>query len=313
MKTKAWTIAVAAALVVFTMQPADAAVAVGYNRIIVPAGTDVRLTIPFNSVPVEQHAVTSVDTVNGKISVANAVTGLYTDTHYVRFVNGNGEGLWTTIAGISGAEITLDVGQVASKVNVGDVFRIYKHHTLDSIFQAGMKDRMFKVGTQVLIYENNIDSMKMNKSAAKVAVYSPAGVWAGAGVTGSTILKPETQFILRNQSGDALEMITLGQVPDYSVSMLVAPSGDLVVGSGYPLPVVLKDSGLGASLRQVLFYDNGATGYNKSSSKVATYSPAGSWVGAGVTGNEIIAPSEMITLRLPSSEAGDMVTVTKPY
>lgn len=88
-----------------------------------------------------------------------------------------------------------------------------------------------------------------------------------------------------------------------------------MIGSGYPVPVVLKDSGLGANQRQVYFYNNDASGINKSAVKTAAYTTSGGgrWIGSGVTGNELIGASESVTLRLPAGETMSKVTIVKPY
>jgi hypothetical protein len=184
------------------------------------------------------------------------------------------------------------------------------------VFPNSLFNVAYTSGSKILIFENNLAAMSQNKAATKTATYTTAGggQWVGAGITSNTILKPETQFILRNNSATSFLVTTTGVVPDYAVSMRIAPNGDLVIGSGYPRPVVLKDSGLHGNLRKVLFFDNSAVGQNKAAIKTATYSTAsGTWVGAGVTGNELITASEAVTLRLPVGEAGTKVSVYKPY
>ncbi len=310
-KMMAITIAALMGLVVRSVIASDA---VGYNRITVPANSDVRLSVPFNQDIVGTFNVNGIVAGSG-VTVTDPLTpGAFANTYYVRFISGNGTGLWSTISNNGASDFVFVDLNVLNFINVGDKFRVYKHQTLSSVFPTSLLGISYVSGSQVLIYDNNIAAMTTNKSAAKVAAFTSAGGghWVGSGVNDNTILKPETQFILRNNSGSTLTMITRGHVPDYSVSTLIAPNGDLVIGSGYPLPVVLKNAGLNAALRQVLFYDNSATGINKSAVKVAVFSGS-NWVGAGVTGNELINPSSSITFRLPTSEAGTKVTINKPY
>jgi len=287
--------------------------AAGYNAIAVPAKADVLLAVPFNQDHLGLHQVTGV-TGNG-VTVAGGLTaGAFGPGHYLRFVDGDGEGLWSTVVGNTANAIQVANPAILAHLAGGNSFRIYPHHTLGSLFPAGQQGMSYVNGTQVLVYENNLAAMTQNKSAAKVAAYTGGG-WVGAGVNANTVLAPETKFVLRNNANEPLVMVLHGAVPDYAVGMLVAPAGDLVVGSGYPVPVVLKNSGLAGNQRQVLFYDNEAAGFNKSASKAAAYTTAGAgaWVGAGVTGNEEILPSESVTLRLPGGDAGAKVTIPKPY
>jgi uncharacterized protein (TIGR02597 family) len=315
MKMKASAIT-AAALLALAAQAANAADAVGYNTVTVPANSDVLVSVPFNQNPVGTFTVHSV--VSGGVTVTNGLTAnAYTNGYYVRFTSGAGEGLWSTISANGTGGFTLADAAVLSYVAAGNEFRVYKHHTLASVFPKGMYGISYTNGTQVLVYDNNRAAMAVNKAPAKTASYttSGGGRWAGSGVNDSTILKPETQFILRNNASTPFTLITQGDVPDYSVSMLIAANGDLVIGSGYPVPVVLKDAGIGANQRQVLFYDNAATGKNKAPVKTAAYTTSGGgrWVGSGVTGNELIQSSAAVTLRLPLAEVGQKITFTKPY
>ena len=317
MKNHVTAIAVVA-LLALAAQSAIAGNVVGYNKITVPANADVRLSVPFN------QTIQGTYTVNGKTGSTVTTTealaaGTYAvNAYYVRFISGNASGLWATISANGANSLTLGDANVANLVNNGDTFRVYAHYTLGTLFPKGMYGVSYTNGTVVNIYANNIAAMVQNKSAAKVASYTTngGGKWVGNGVSNSTVLVPETQFILRNGSAQQLTMMTFGEVPDYSVSMLIAPGGDLVIGTGYPMPVVLKNSGLGGTnQRTVFFYDNSATGINKSSVKTASYTTGGGgkWVGNGVTGNELILPSQTITFRLPAGETGTKVTIPKPY
>jgi len=316
---KVRTIAIiAAAFLALIVQSTNAVASVGYNHIVIPASSDARLSVPFNQNIEGTYTVDNV-TISG-VTVTDVLVGnAFADSYYVRFIDGNGEGLWSTISSNGTGNFDIADLNVLNYVSIGDTFRVYKHHTLSSVFPKGMYGKSFTNGTKVLIYENNIDVMSQNKAAVKSATYTTAagGKWVGAGINNNTILEPDTQFIFRNNTAQSFELITLGDVPDYSVSRLIAADGDLIIGTGYPVAVVLKDSGLGGNnLRKVLFYDNTASGQNKAAVKTATYTTAGGgkWVGSGITGNELINPSESITFRLPSSEVyGSKVTIKKPY
>lgn len=314
MKSKLRAIATAT-LLALAVGSANAQQVVGYNRVTVPANSDARLTVPFNQAIEGTFAVTAKSGATLTVS-ATLTANQYASAYYVRFISGNASGLWATISNNAVNSITLADTAVANLVSAGDTFRVYKHHTLGSLFPKGMCGVSHVAGTKILIYANNLASTQ-NRSASKTATYNGTTYkWSGSGISDATILVPETQFIVRNLAAAPLTVTFAGTVADYSVSLLVAPSSDQLIGSGYPVPVVLKHSGLGGvNQRKVLFYNNAAIGQNKSAIKTATYSTTTSkWGGAGVTGDEIIAPSEVINFRLPAGEVlGTKVTLVKPY
>ncbi|RPI61910.1 MAG: TIGR02597 family protein, partial [Planctomycetaceae bacterium] len=166
------------ALLALAAGSAGAQNVVGYNRITVPAGTDVRLTVPFNQALEGTFAVATKT--GSTVTVADTlVAGKYnnvaTAAYYVRFTSGNASGLWTTITSNDVNGFTLADANVMNLVSVGDSFRVYKHHTLSSLFPKGMYDVSYTNSTKVLIYANNIAAMAQNKPAAKTASYTTAG------------------------------------------------------------------------------------------------------------------------------------------
>lgn len=313
--------AITVALMGLVAQSASAQTVVGYNRFVVPANSDARLTVPFTQVAEGTFTVSGKE-VDG-IDVAGPVTPNYANTYYVRFTSGTASGLWMTITSNTTTRFVLDGTVAAARttllglVNTGDTFRVYKHQTLASMFPKTMYGVSYTNGTTVYMYDNNISAMTTNKSSARSGSYttSGGGRWAGSGVNDNTVLKPETLFLIRNSSATPLTETFFGIVPDFSVKMLVAANGDLVIGTGYPVPVALKNVGLNGSNRTVYFYDVSATGTNKSSSKSASYtlSGGGRWAGSGVNGDEPIQPSQAVTLRLPLTDAGSIVTIPRPY
>lgn len=310
----------AAALLAFAVPMAQAQDAVGYNRIVVPANADVLLSVPFNQDSEGTYTVSSSDATSVTVANASFAVDGYNNSHYIRLTNGDGEGLWTTIVDTGASTLTLEETKVLDYIVDGTTtFRVYPHHTLGSLFPSGMYGVSYTNGTQVLIYENDLSDMRQNRSSSIAAAYttSDGGRWGGAdGVSSSTVLKPETRFILRNNDSEEYAVIMHGAVPDYNVCMLIAADGDLVTGSGYPVPVTLDESELGANQRQVLLYDNTtADKDNRSASTLAAYTTddGGRWTGAGVDGTERILPSESFTLRLPSAEAGTKISIPKPY
>ncbi len=288
----------------------------GVNAIQVPAQSDVTFTIPFTQAAVATYTIASKDA-DG--IVVNPAPGAFDDAYYVRFISGGAEGLWITVDSVSGSEITLDGDTPAERtsildlVSVGDTCRVYKHYTVASLFPKGMYSHSYNEDTTLFIYDNDTVAMGENKAAAASASYtlSAGGRWVGSGATRP--LEPETRVVLRNGSDDALRLWTWGVVPDYTVSMLIGADGDLNIGSGYPVSVPLSSAGLGSDGRVLFFYDNAASGTNKAAQWSATYTTSGGgrWVGSGA--GRSLKPSEAMTLRLPSDEAGNKVSITKPY
>jgi uncharacterized protein (TIGR02597 family) len=306
---------------------------VGYNKNSVPANSDRRFSVAFNrdansSYTSAGKTAVSV-TVAGPVTVGkfNAGSDMTKAPYYIRFTSGNAAGLWISIKSNTAAEFVLDdsASAVAARDRIlalvaadgGDSFRVYKHNTIDSTFPKEQLGLSFVNLTQILGYDNNLGSMSQNKAATLLATYSTtSGRWNPSG-SGDKILKPETAYIVRNTSSQALTLMTSGTVPDYAVAVLTAPGGDLNVASGYPVPILLGASGIGGvNLRQVLFYDNASTGQNKAPAKTATYSTSSGKWNPSTAGNDRnvapINPSQTIILRLPAGDT-NKVTISKPY
>ncbi len=297
------------------------AAVVGYLKVTVPPRADARLSVPLHQTETGTFSVASV--ANGAIAVNGDPfeTDEFADLYYVRFITGQGRGLWSTIAFNDSSHLVPADPAVLAYVNAGDTFRIYKHHTLGSLFPAGLKGTAFNADTSILLCDNNRAQMQQNPSAARVAYWNDDApdeggqMWEGYGVDNNTIIPPETAFIVRNESDDELTILLPGNVPDFAVSVLTAPGGDLNIGSGYPVGLKLKDAGLGGEGRAVLFYENGTTDINKSASRTAYFDEEEEtlWGGYLIDGNYIVQPAETITLRLPADDGGTKVTIPMPY
>ncbi|MCY2927130.1 MAG: TIGR02597 family protein, partial [Planctomycetota bacterium] len=184
----------AVALLALAVQSASAGNVVGYNKIVVPANTDVRLSVPFTQTIQGTYTVAGKTGSTVTTSEALSASTYPASAYYVRFVSGNASGLWATISANGANSLTLADANVANLVNNGDTFRVYAHYTLGTLFPKGMYGKSYTNGTVVNIYANNIAAMAQNKSAAKTASYTTTGGgrWVGSGVSNSTILVPET-------------------------------------------------------------------------------------------------------------------------
>lgn len=322
MKVKVASMAVA----VFFVAGASAFAAdvVGYNVVTVPASSDVLVSVPFSQ-DVELSAVVDSVTANGVTVTDALVEGAYASNYYVRFIDGNGEGLWSTITENGEGGFTLENADVLSYVVAGDNFRVYAHHTIDSIFPEGMKDIAFEIGTQVQVYDALGDGTY--KSPISSAAYTALPAFLGGGYAwsgsadGDTVIEPQAMILVRNTSTtDALEIPFFGDVPDHKTAVLVdAGARDVVVGSGFPVATAIGDMGVEAEGRQVQVYDNSVSGQYKSPEASSTYAALPAFLGGGYAwsgsadGDTEVAGSAAFVLRLPASEAGGKITFNKPY
>lgn len=329
MKCKAMAVLVAAALLtaagpLMAQQVVNIA---GYNRVDVPAQSDVLLTVPFNKgIEDTMNVDGSPSGTTLPVAAGSLTAGQYDGgTYYVRFIDGGASGLWTTIVANTTGNFTLADADVVALASSGDTFRIYKHHTVGSLLPDKLLGRSFKAGTQVLVFDN--DTIGINRSAVSVVTYQVLTIggttfagWTG-GDAADTVLAPETRFIVRNPSDDELTIVLDGTPPDHPVAVLV-PAGvqhDLMIGSGYPVDMLLGDAGLGgANGRQLLSFDNASSGFNKSASAVTTYqittiggTTVEGWTSGDAANTNLIA-SETFTVRV-DGEAGGKVTIQKPY
>lgn len=316
---KAKTIAMTlTALLMLIAQSAIAAEWVGYNAIVAPANSDIIVSVPFTLASEGEFTVANLDSANDRVTVSASMTsGAYANAYYVRFTSGAAAGLWSTISANGINSIDLASSDVFNEVAVGDVFRVYKHQTIGSVFTPRLKGKSYVDNTQVLIYENNLSLPQQNKSAASVATYLDVlSMWIGANGA-NTILEPGTQFVLRNNSSSALKLVLTGGVPDYPISILIPDTsttgGDVLIGSNYPVNTPLVGAGFEASGRQVLFFSNSASGQNKSSDALATYISGLGWIGTGA-GRSILS-SAAIAYRIPQGNTNkvERVTINKPY
>ncbi|MFA6172277.1 MAG: TIGR02597 family protein [Kiritimatiellales bacterium] len=304
MKMKASAIT-AAALLALAAQAANAAEAVGYNTLTVPANSDVLVSVPFNQ-NAEGNFTVSLKTDDGVMVTNGLAVNAYTNGYYVRFTSGGGEGLWSTISTNGEAGFTLADTNVLTYVSNGDAFRVYKHQTIGSVFPTGMYGVSYTNGVTVYVYNNTVTGI--NKSSSASVGYNPGlKKWNNP----NQILNPDSMIMVRNGSVATLKWINHGDVPDYNVAMLV-PAGvakDTLIGSGFPVDTTLEQIS-GSAGRTVGMYNNTATGYNKSTSSTVGYNPAlKKWNNPA----QAIMSSEGLVFRTSAAEAGGKVTIQKPY
>jgi len=304
MKMKASAIT-AAMLLALTAHTVSAAEAVGYNTVTVPANSDVLVSVPFNQNAEGNFTVSSV--VSGGVTVTNVLTAnAYTNNYYVRFTTGGGEGLWSTISANGTGGFTLADTNVLTYVSAGNAFRVYKHHTVGSVFPSGMYGVSYTNGVAISIFNNTATGI--NKSPSTTVTYSvPLKRWNNL----NQVINPDSMILIRNGSATTLTWVNNGNVPDYNVALLV-PAGvakDTLIGSGFPVDTTVAAISSAAG-RSVSTYNNVATGQNKSPVTTVTYSaPLQRWNNL----NQAVASSEGLLLRTSASEVGGKIVIQKPY
>lgn len=290
---------------------------VGYNLATVPAGGDALLSVPFNQQSEAEYTVASVS--GSDVTPTVALSGLYGDgTYYVRFIDGTGEGLWTTITGADSTKFTLENANALAFVSGGAKFRVYKHHTINSLFPAELEGTSFVDGTEVQLYANNIAVPEENKASVGIATFFAGFGWFGGPADGNSIVTPETRFVVRNNSGSSLTFYSMGIAADYTPSVVLPNSGDLQISSGLPVSVRLDLLGLASDAvpqadgREVQFFDNSTVEQNKPPVAIVTYFNGFGWFGGTLDGATLVEPSTSIVLRVPAGSAGLKVSVVNP-
>ncbi len=302
----------AACVLLMALQAAQAGM-VAITKFTIPAQSDVRVSLTVTRPGYTNLTVASktASTLTPVEATGNAFAPTTATKYYVRFITGNAAGLWSTITADNGTltlESTDVLGAVAN-VQAGDTFRVYKHHTIGTLFPEDLKDISFRTGTQILLFNNA--AVSQNKSASIVVTRGPTS-WLGGGGN-NQIIAPDTLFNIRNANANPLTVAYSGDAPTHPISYLVTAgqTKDNLIGTGYPVTRTAVQTKLGtAPGRQILLFNNAATGINKSSSAVLTYSGA-AWLGA--SGNATPIPAGDGFIFRQNGGAGGVVTLTKPY
>jgi uncharacterized protein (TIGR02597 family) len=265
----------------------------------------VLVSVPFNNDVEATFTVGSVST--SGVTVNEALSAdTYGSGYYVRFIDGNGEGLWSTISANGDGGLELSNTDVLSYISSGDAFRVYKHHTVGSVFPSGMYGVSYTNGVTISVYNNTATGI--NKSPATTVNYlSGPKRWNNP----NQIMNPDSMILIRNGSAATLTWVNNGDVPDYNAALLV-PAGvakDTLIGSGFPVDTTVEAIS-GAAGRTVSVYNNVAAGQNKSPATTINYLTGPKrWNNPA----QPIMSSEGLLLRTAATEVGGKITIQKPY
>lgn len=323
MTKKASALAVAALV---SLAATIATASVGYNKIDLPAESDVVISVPFTKVAVGEYTVSSKGggtTLNLDGSpgfTANDFQG----THYIRVKDGPAAGVWSTISANASASVDLENSDVFAAMTGSETICIYPHMTLGELLPASLNGFSFEEGQiNVLFFENSPAAPDTNKPAAGVASFNATfDFWTGGpnSAGASEIVTPDTRLGIRNNSTNAtLSVFTMGQVSEAPIAWVLPSHGsqaDLQVGSGLPVGITLAETDLGGNGNGVLFFDNTRTGTNLPSSSVANFNANFDfWTGGpgSAGGNSVIPASGAITVRAPAGSGGTVISVPNPF
>lgn len=322
----------AAALLLASMASgqADAGAVFSYVSTPLPAGTQTLVSVPVNNA-VEVELVTAG--VSGSVinlPAASVVDSAYNagayPAYYVRFIDGPAAGLWSSVTVNSPSSITIADADVAAQASAGggDTIRVYKHHTVGSIFPADKLDDadggslttgMVSSGLQIQFFSDGDTINKAQGSGApsfaSFLAFGGFGVWD----TPDVPLLPESCFIVSNPTPNDLVYIASGFAPDHAVSYLIKPnvSKDTFLGSGYPVPTTVSGTGLGSGQQNRTIFTRG-TGVNQApgSGGGAIYSYLG-FLQIWDEPDAEIQPFGGFILRQEGADAGGVSVADKPY
>jgi hypothetical protein len=305
----------AALLLALSAVPTQAQDVYGYVYLPVPAQSDVLVSVPLNNAPQGDFTITAGGISGSVITVDEPIADtLDAGKCYVRFVDGGAAGLLTTITANSSSSFTLENATAAALASTGDTVRLFKHHTVGSVFSANLLGISFVNQTQLLFFA---DSVAKNKAPGSegTATYFDVNDF-GWGLNATRVIKPEEAFVVRNNSANPLVFVAKGMAPNHKVAF-IAPAGaqsDAVRGHGYPVNLSVTNTNYGGlNQRQILTVNNEADGKNKAPGSGATYTyfTAGNF-GWGLNANVPLAPNGGYIFR-QNGDAGGKITEFKPY
>ena len=298
---------------------AEAAEVYAYVHSTVAASSDTLVSVPVNNAVEVELATTGVT--GTVLNVANSpsfVAGDYNAgafaKYYVRFVSGPAAGLWASVTVNSETSITIDNAAVAALASSGggDTIRVYKHHTVASVFPEALLDEAFVDGTQLLFYSTADAQNKAPGSGGIVNYTSFFDI--GWGANAERPINPEESFVIRNNSGSTLSYVATGIAPDHDVAYLIEPgvNKDTPLSTGFPVDVTVEETGLGTADGRLILLQTASQNALPGSSAIYVFTTLGG-VGWGANAGTALLPNTGFILRQQASDAGGKATVVKPY
>jgi len=281
---------------------------VGAMSITVNAGSDQKVGLPLIRPSLYAGKVASVS--SGVVTTSSAVSGLGSDSKFIKFTSGNLAGQWFTVTASSASTISVAENLATLGAAANDTFEVRPFWTLASLLPNGgglpVSADVFDPTSFVLLNDPTAAGINLSASAAyfyhdgssgflSAGWYNADGSFADAN---AVIVSPEVSLTYRNGSGTVAKVLNIGSVPSSKIANAVvsrvAGDQDNLVYNPYPANVTLANAGLNTSQAvrasadvfspgdQVLVFDSASTGLNPSSSQSYFYHDGSSgFLGAG--------------------------------
>ena len=313
---------------------------VGFTKVTVPASSDVLVSVPFTAAPAATMTVTGKD--GTSLTVGDTLTAnQYATTYYIRMTSGTAEGRWSTVTSNTTSTLVLTDTSFLSDVANGDTFKVFAHATLDGVFPAELKGRAYEASASLLARKTEVlvpsSNPGINKSAGATYYYYN-NAWRKVGASpavnqGGTVLSPDSYFIVRNNGGTQLTFVSAGTVQAIALARVIptdTSKNDVPAVTGRVTPVTLAQLGLGGTAAfqtstsiltrkdELLVFDNGATGINKSAAATYFYYN-GAWRKVGASpatsfDGEVLPAGAAVIIRKAAGTAGSSTwTQVSPY
>lgn len=255
----------------------------------IKGNTDVYISIPLEKSAVFAGVVGSVSASTITISGTPNLGSLTTLPHTVTISSGANEGLIATILSNTSNTVTVAVadGDSLTGVSTSDSIVIRPAWTV-----LGLMGDSLPAGTQLLTLPG---SSPFNPSATGIYEWDGSG-WVDTVNTGdyadTDVLYPNETLIVRNQSASPISsFVVSGEVPSVKNRIAIASNGangaDNAISFFSPVDEQISLSGLSVIANagdQILGFDNGSAGINKSATSILEYDGT-DWVDTVNTGD----------------------------
>ncbi len=245
---------------------------VGFNVTDCLAGSDTIVAVPFHRPAVFRGTLSGNPLIgNGTAIVFDENSDAFeaeqwlTEPHFLRFTgNSPRAGWYFRITGNGDHSIVIDLsGDDLAGVVAGQAFEIIPYWTLDGLFPEGNETVHLSTGnlvtgrgTEVRLFDR--DTVGANLAPARKFFLTDEGwheVTAGFSTAGDVVIPPGTSFVIRHPNGVSDTRFVAHQVVEsgdhaYAVRMDPETATDHYFGSMRPVPVKLKDLGLGIPVFQ---------------------------------------------------------------
>lgn len=289
----------------------------------VPANTEVTISIPFvqkseGSYTVASSTATSI-TVNETLTAGDFDAPTTGAPYMVEISSGTDEGIFAIISSNTADTFTLSglATESFSGLTADDSITIRKAWTVSTVFGDSLPDNTF-----VTTYDNT----GVNSSATTQYIISQ-GNWFDATtftLSNDVVLYPgESYLYINNSSTPVSDMIISGVVPTSKSRAIIAKDtpSEQETRFGYVGPVAetLEDSSLSSILTDndvISFFDNDATGINKSAAQQYILS-GGNWFNAttfSLSNDVELQPGQgYLIRRLDTNTSSVIFTDTQTY